>query len=277
MHEKGSLEILHNNEVSPKERFENFLHLLQKEYLDTLNKIDSLYPWQADKEKFFTNEEDERKNESRARNKAEHADVVSKIEEEVHCDIEGSLRYLDSKIPELAEKINTLMKEHDVSLDQTAFSLEDVLGNSIITGIDALANLLELKIMPQGSKFFEFDEEKRKHKIDLYTTLVKKFFADYWREGSDMRFYFDQLCKREDAQKKLEYELTTHAGYVEKFKPYININLTGGKKVPFFRFFCDLEDGLITTQEELNARINTLDPSGIDLNREKIKADFTAP
>lgn len=263
---EGELEMLKRNEVSSQERFEMFLDLLQREYLEALNRIEAVYPW---KEKEAVPQE--------------VAEVVKEIGEEMNFNVRAALRYIDIKVPELAERVSEHVKKEGGGLEKNAPSLEDVLGNSLANGPRALLDLLELKLRTPDSRFNQLDEESREKKIEFTTMLVKKIFADYWRKGSDMRFYFDALCEEKDHEERLHFELGDQYGYIRAFENYFKSNAsnvkskllpTGGNKIPFFRFFCDWEDGKILNLEDLERRLNEIDPRGEYVNIDKIKHDF---
>ena len=171
--------------------------------------------------------------------------VVSEAEKILEIDLEKIRKYVDEKIPVLLEKINGLVKDGEVAMIRDN-SLRDVLGNSIIDIFNKIIFVL---------KNFRSDDPKIRYRIDNPDSMTRKIIKIYSEgegKSGNASYYIDSLCNEDD---KLKMELVKPAGYLANFSDYfsdiemagkISKNYpTGSKKLPYFRFFSELEKGNI--------------------------------
>lgn len=197
--------------------------------------------------------------------------VVNEAEKLLEIDIEKTRRYVDEKIPALLEKINGLIRSNEMEISRNN-SLRDILGNSIIDIFNKIIFVL---------KNFRSDDTKVRNKIDNPDSITRKIIRIYSEgegKSGNASYYIDSLCNEND---KLKMELTKPAGYLENFSEYfpdieidgkISKNYpTGSKKLPYFRFFSELEKGNIN-RDNLEEELKKLKDEFVD--KDKIRAKF---
>jgi len=196
--------------------FENLLDFVEKEYFEIMNKID----------------------------KAKECGVdIGEVEKLLDLDIKKLQEYVDLKILQLLEKIKEVSLDDDSKFVEHS-SLRDIMGNSILNILNKIAWVVEN---------FDNEDERVKRKIFTENSVTRRMIAGYVeRENSSgvATYYIDELCQDE---KKLKMELSSENGYLEKFeKCFIDFESngimhkrypTGGEKLPFFKFFSELEKG----------------------------------
>ena len=140
----------------------------------------------------------------------------------------------------------------------------DVLANSII-GIFG-------KIM-WVVKNFNSDDPKIKERIMNSDSATRRLISFYSEDLAS--YYINTLCSDDG---KLEMEISTNHGFLAKYEEYFNdITMdnktskyypSGGKKLAYFKFFSELEQGRIST-ENVDVALSELDAKIV--NVEKIK------
>lgn len=119
---------------------------------------------------------------------------------------------------------------------------------------------------------------------DVYRTQKGAFIKGYAQNRFFATYYIETLCKDDE---KLKKELVKPAGYLDGFSEYfLDIEIagkisknypTGSKKLPYFRFFSELEKGNINEEnleEELD-KLEEKDRSGNPvIDKDKIRLKF---
>lgn len=210
--------------------------------------------------------------------------TVKEAEDFLKIDIGKMKEYIDEKIPKLLEEINERVRKGEIEINRSS-SLRDILGNSIIDVFDRIIFVLEN---------FKSDNPSVRRRIDNpdsgTRTIIKIYSEAEEGESKLASYYIDSLCK--DYQ-KLKAEMETKAGYLEKFSDYfcdlkmgediIKNYPTGAKKLPFFRFFSELEKFKDGKESKINGenfeselkKLNEKDRSGnLVIDKEKIREDF---
>ncbi len=214
-------QIFENPEKNPSENerknFENLLDFIAKEYFGILDRIDS----------------------------AEEKGVdLAAVAELLEVDFGKMKEYIDIKIPELLERINGILRSGEKVEVIEHNSLRDILGNSILTALGKIAWVVEN---------FDSDDEKIKGRIGDKNSVTRRLVDEYIQKENETgvaTYYIDELCR--DGE-KLKMEIGRKNGYLEKFADcFIDFESngvrhkrypTGGEKLPFFKFFSELEKG----------------------------------
>ncbi len=179
--------------------------------------------------------------------------------------------YAGVKVPQLIENISNLIRKKGIELSKKN-SLQDVLGNSILNVLNRIIWIIE-----------NFNNEKVAKKIFSENSVTRKIiqiYADRENGSGVATYYIDELCQD---KKKLKMELSSENGYLEKFeKCFIDFESngimhkrypTGGEKLPFFKFFSELEkgqEGQFKTREEALDAMNKLKIKKIGRTEEEI-------
>ena len=188
---------------------------------------------------------------------------VKELMSRLEFDFEEAEKIVENNMIGLMERVNRLAADGKFSLIVHS-SMEDVLGNSVVIDM----GLVKKRVLKQ-----EINESECKKHLDR---LKKSLDA--------VSYYTMSLC---DDDNKLEIELTKENGYMEEFKDYFfekevsekgemiskKIFPKGIKKVAYFRFFNEWEQGKIS-QENLEEELRRLDGNFID--KKKISDDFKA-
>jgi len=199
---------------------------------------------------------------------------VRELMSKLKFDFEKAEKIVENNMIDLMERINKLAADGKFSLVIHS-SMEDILGNSVIIDM----GLVKKQVLKQ-----EINESKCKEYVDR---LKKSLDA--------VLYYTNSLC---DDNKKLEMELTTRSGYLEKFEnyfygkksysynkegdvigdeiieseiPFEKAYPTGISKIAYFRFFNEWKQKNID-QENLEKELEKLDGNFID--KDKIREDF---
>lgn len=186
-------------------------------------------------------------------------------------DIKKLKDIIDAKIPEIIERINVLSKEGDIHIISEN-SLRDVLSNSLI---NSLGTVLWFR------KNINSDEESIKNRMNDSESGRRESLneAQELINSSELDYYFKTLCFSDD---RLKMEVGEEQGYLSKFIDFFKENKygknypTGAKKLPYFRFFSELEAGNIKGKKvaedenkylDLEKELEKLDDDIVDKNK----------
>lgn len=172
----------------------------------------------------------------------------AEVEAVLDIDLEKMRNYIDVKIPYLFEEIQLMANKEQIAFAEFN-SLKDVLGNSIIAIFNKILWVLE--------NFHNADPVVQE-KIANPQSVTRKIISLYSKhEGKDglASYYIDSLCAD---SKKLKMEIITEKGFLQNYRKYFNNIImdngkissyypSGGKKLPYFKFFNELENGNINT------------------------------
>lgn len=220
------------NEKS-KRNFEILLDFFEKEYFENiLNYID-----QAEKKGVS----------------------IVEVEKLLGVDIDEIKEYIDFKLSSLFEETNKLIRMNNVKLIENN-SLRDVLGNSILKVFGRIIWVIEN---------FNSENKKIKKKINNPESATRRIIKEYVERENKTgvaTYYIDELCQDDE---KLKMELSSENGYLQKFKDYFvdfesegvkyKRYPTGGEKLPFFKFFSELEKGVDGKLETKEGAIKAMD------------------
>ncbi len=221
-----------------KEKFERFLDFVEKEYFQILNRLDNL------SEK-----------------------TILETEKLLNVDFEKLRLYIDKKIPILLERMKKIIDEKDILVIDYG-SIRDVLGNSVLNVLNRIVWVAEN---------IDSDNEKVQKKIFNAESATRRVIDDYIKRETNENvatYYIDELC---DDENKLILELCSENGYLQRFEKFFFIKKqrrhfpTGGKKLPYFKFFSELEKGSVS-KEKMESELAKLDDEII--NKDKIKKFF---
>lgn len=178
-------------------------------------------------------------------------------------------KYINEKMPILIEKIKTLYFE-PVAVN----SLKAVLTNSIMRGMNRSLKLAKNIDRHYDDAIMNPDSNLRKG-----ARILNEVFSP-----ERIIYYIDELCSDSD---KLKIELTSAEGYLGRFEEFffdtkgsdlMNKNYPrGGDKLPYFRFFSELEKGSINKEnlEEELGKLEEKDQSGSPvIDKGKIRLKF---
>lgn len=195
------------------------------------------------------------------------SDLLMKLKDtEFGFDADRAREILDKKLAPLPERIDDL-KEKGVNLKK-GNSLIDILSNSV----HAYKMLAEKRM-----------NKRRLENLSAITEADRKVLDNLKKNLEAVLYYIDFLCCDNE---KLKMELIKRSGYLEKFKNYFFkkevpkgenrmvakiIYPTGTKKIDYFRFFNEWEQGNID-KENLEEELEKLDSEFI--NKEKVREDF---
>jgi hypothetical protein len=185
----------------------------------------------------------------------------------------GKLKeYIDGTIPNMMGRINALSKKGEIFINSNN-SVRDVLSNSLF---GSLGTVLWFK---KNAKSVENNIlEKLNNPKSIRRESLDK--ARHLLESESLEHYFDELCSNE---KRLKAEVELEHGYISKFSKFFEENErgkiypSGSKKLPYFKFFSDLEDGNIG-EEDLNRELDKLrdpkEPIEIKINENKLRREI---
>ncbi len=191
---------------------------------------------------------------------------ITKVGDFLGVDIAKMRIYIDEKIPDLIQKINAMVNDEQVAVVKNN-SMQDVLGNSILTIFNRILWVLEnFHSVDPVAKEKIFNPQSRTRKvIDLYSK----------NEGQAgvASYYVDNLCADSE---KLKLEISTNEGFLKNYQEYFHDIVMdgqtttyyprGGKKLPYFKFFNELELGHINTGNVEDA-LSGLDDRIIDVEK----------
>lgn len=215
--------------------------------------------------KNFLDEVDEFKNEG---------GDIRDVEEMLLIDMDTVEKYIDDRLATLTERIVDLVDNHGA---QVVFdnSFEAVLKNSVITGIRGIEWVM------QNIYSDDIAIQKKLNNSQSVRMEIANFFKISFHPDN-IPYYFDELC---DSNEKLVMEISSSEGYLQLFSKYFfetnneggvgdvfdRTYPRGGKKIPYFRFFSELEKGNITV-ENIDAELDKLNGKNID--KKNLKKDI---
>lgn len=186
---------------------------------------------------------------------------TEKVENLLDINIDNIAEVIDADFSLVIEKINNAVKEDNVDMVEHN-SFRDVLINSIIPGINGFMWLTK-NINSTDPKIIQTLKNPNSSKRILVEKYLKKAIGS---KGS-ITYYLKEVCNDKE---KLKIELSSEAGFVDKFEEYFKKNpsfLVGSKKIPYFKFFSEAQKGNITL-DNIERNLEKLDSDIID--KEKI-------
>lgn len=130
-------------------------------------------------------------------------------------------------------------------------------------------SFVELKNVFMGLTTLLNNFNKNKTKNKEVSDVVIRGFKKYFDYG--LVYYVEELSIDE---KKLKEEISRTEGFLEKYDNYFVSFPAGTKKLPYFRFFSELEKGNITN-ENLYQNLKIIDTDDLNfLNINKVIKDF---
>ncbi len=245
---------LNKDKISPEE---NEMKSNSLEYKELLMDL-------VDKEYFkgFLDKIDEY--EKRINHKTGEADMSDRIYKLFKINTKEIKSQIDNNLSTLVEKINKLLNDKNVEISKMS-SFYDIFNNSTLF---AIANFIWiLEHMDDDN----IEIQNKINNLDYFRveSAIKCFSEENgaFGESGDMTYYLNELCA--DNQ-KLESEINSKTGFILNFEEFFITDpnkLGGSKKLPYFRFFSELQKGTITA-ENIEGYLKTIDDSYV--NKDKL-------
>lgn len=221
------------------ERVSALIRLVEEYYLSMMDELEDLRQDMAEKKVDFSQED---------------------FKELFSFDFDKLKNLVDYTVPALLEKINLAVKNKDTEIIEHN-SVVDIMTNSMLACVSSIRDVIR-QIRAEKAT------EIRNSKKQLIKVLAVSLDAAI--------YYSSELCQDD---KKLNQEVASLNGYIEKFADYFKkIDVSGlamipqgGKKLPLFRFFSELEKGKMS-QSEATAELEKLDATYLD--KEKLGVDI---
>ncbi len=168
--------------------------------------------------------------------------------------------FIDHNLSAVIEKINESTTKDGVEMISES-SFYDILTNSVLMGISSLMWIIK-NINNKDPKIQKRINDPKSVKREL----VEKHFKKMFDENGNITYYLNELCNDKE---KMEMEISSKMGFIKKFKEYFikdPKNLTGSKKLPYFKFFSELAKGNINKKNS-DKYFEIIDTNYIDTNR----------
>lgn len=235
------------------------IELFERAYFDTMDKIESMEASLSDED----------------------------LKEKLGFDMNKLREYVDVVFPRMIEEISALsIKENLHIISDNSF--RDVLSNSFFGGLGHIKRIREKfsKEDKRSDILSNMENPKSNERIGL-----KNFYN--LLNSPELKYYTDEICKDEE-KLKMEVELGG-GGYLSKFSEYfldiesggiISKNYpSGSKKLPYFRFFSEVEKWKDGKDSEINddnfeeelGNLKKIDDrsKSIIIDKDKIRRDFS--
>lgn len=173
---------------------------------------------------------------------------IKKVENILGISIDKVREYIDYNLADLIEKVNDAIEEDKIRMGNGS-SFEAVLLNSSINAINGVKWIME-NIDSNDPNIQDKINDSTSNRRQIAAHFKKFFHQDM------LVYYIGELCAD---NKKLSSEITSKVGYLSRFKKYFYSDKNcenkmlgcrkyplGGYKLPYFRFFSELEKGNIT-------------------------------
>ncbi len=185
---------------------------------------------------------------------------IPKIEKLLDINIDSVEALIDHNLSTVVDKINESTTKDGVEMIPTS-SFYDILTNSVLTGISSLIWIIK-NIDNKNSKI----QEKIQNPDSVKRQLIEKHFKNMLGKDGDITYYLDELCNDTE---KMDMEISSEVGFIQKFKEYFTKdfkNLTGSKKLPYFKFFSELTKGNIN-EKNIDEYLKTIDEDYINIEK----------